>query len=245
MVEEAEEKEFAIVLESQVSVVWLETGARFSATIKAVNADGSYDILYDDRVRGKLVTERHVSAQRVTIMSSSSSSTNSSSSSSSRKSTPRRSGVGAGGSSSSSSTSSSGIFQRLAQLRDEGEVDLQTLRLSSTQVLQVHDALTVSQIASLVDTAPDLLGAIVSQLSCMVLEDAADFAFEDAFVSSEGHGGNAAAWLRTDSAGGEQLAAGKALVAAASTLLRVLSCQQGGLSVASDACAVGEETVTN
>lgn len=44
---------------------WQETASTFAASIQSVNLDGSYDVLYEERVDGKTCVEKFVARDRI------------------------------------------------------------------------------------------------------------------------------------------------------------------------------------
>lgn len=52
-----------------VQVLWRETGDYFAGRVQRISANSdnrvTYDVLYEERVRGKLVTENNVAADRL------------------------------------------------------------------------------------------------------------------------------------------------------------------------------------
>ena len=55
----------------RVQVLWRESGDFFAGTVQRIseNSEGHavYDVLYEERVRGKQVTENHVTSDRVRV----------------------------------------------------------------------------------------------------------------------------------------------------------------------------------
>lgn len=46
-------------------VEWKESGSQFSGVIKSVNENGTYDVLYDEKVGGKACVEKQVEPDRI------------------------------------------------------------------------------------------------------------------------------------------------------------------------------------
>jgi len=124
----------------RVAVTWAETGTRFAATVIDVSPNKqTVNVKYDERVRGKDVYENNVELGRVEpwvdelhdgeAKSGVESAGGSSSSSSSRR--------------VSTSSDSMGLIHRLAQMREDGDLDAQTVNLSSAQIVQLHDSMTI------------------------------------------------------------------------------------------------------
>ena len=48
---------------------WKESGSQFSGVIKAINKNGSFDVLYDEKVGGKACLEKQVVPSRIELTS--------------------------------------------------------------------------------------------------------------------------------------------------------------------------------
>ena len=138
-----------------------------------------------------------------------------------------------------SSSSAQNVLQYLAQLRDDGDVDLQQVELTSAQILQLHDLLTPAEISHLVDSDS---GRSVLELAARCLSDAlqsahVDTAFDSKFQASGVD--SVSGWLGAAGKGSKQFGHVRAALAAGATLMRLLAqCAQE-----LDATVVSEEQV--
>ena len=112
------------------------------------------------------------------------------------------------------------------------------LELSPKQFLMLNDALYEQQIHALISGSRRTLRFITEQLTTAVtheLQDAPNF--EDMYMQWHASGGNdgdtdAAQWLSPGQEGGKMLTQCRSSLAAASALMRILSCHTPGLDVA-------------
>ena len=121
---------------ARVLVTWTESGTKFAAKIVSVaDDDDSFEVLYDDRVRGKEVFEKNVVKSRLEPWTGSEEQMGS------------LEEVGEGSSVSnrrvSTNSDAMGLIQRLAQMREDGDLDVQTVTLTPAQIVQLHDTLSI------------------------------------------------------------------------------------------------------
>jgi len=121
---------------ARVLVTWTESGTKFAAKIVSVaDDDDSFEVLYDDRVRGKEVFEKNVVKSRLEPWTGSEEQMGS------------LEEVGEGSSVSnrrvSANSDAMGLIQRLAQMREDGDLDVQTVTLTPAQIVQLHDTLSI------------------------------------------------------------------------------------------------------
>jgi len=133
-------------LGARVKVCWEESGSWFKGTVAGVDAESqTYDVQYDDKVRGKEVVEKNVTAARIVVLSGGDEGNGDDdvvmmgASQSDGEGGGRGRGVRRGVAASSDSI---GLIQRLAQMREDGDLDAQTVHLLHSQVVQLNDSLT-------------------------------------------------------------------------------------------------------
>ena len=135
-----------------VAVKWLESGASFPATVVSVTPDyqesrapGTVHVLYDDRIRGQEVYEKNVAADRLELWTGADGDVLIQTEVGNGDIGTVSGGRSATVSSRRVSTSSDamGLIHRLAQMRDDGDLDVQTVNLTPAQIVQLHDSLTI------------------------------------------------------------------------------------------------------
>jgi hypothetical protein len=105
----------------------------------------TFDVQYDDKVRGKEVVEKNVTADRIVVLSEGDEGDGEDdtvmmdASQSEGEGGGRGRGVRRGVAASSDSI---GLIQRRAQMREDGDLDAQTVNLLPSQVVQLNDSLT-------------------------------------------------------------------------------------------------------
>lgn len=131
---------------ARVKVRWEESGSWFRGTVTGVDAESTtFDVQYDDKVRGKEVVEKNVTADRIVVLSEGDEGDGEDdtvmmdASQSEGEGGGRGRGVRRGVAASSDSI---GLIQRLAQMREDGDLDAQTVNLLPSQVVQLNDSLT-------------------------------------------------------------------------------------------------------
>ena len=145
---------------ARVVIKWQESGARFAGTVVSLAADGqTCNVLYDERVRGKEVYENNIEVGRLELWSGDEQALmqvdldqgeqqqDQEEEEEEEEEDEEGTGGRRAGSSTrnarrvSSSSDAMGLIRRLAKMREDGELDVQTVTLTPAQIVQLHDSL--------------------------------------------------------------------------------------------------------
>ena len=142
-------------------IKWQESGARFAGTVVSLAADGqTCNVLYDERVRGKEVYENNIEVGRLELWSGDEQALmqvdldqgeerEEEQEEEEEEEDEEGTGGRRAGSSTrnarrvSSSSDAMGLIRRLAKMREDGDLDVQTVTLTPAQIVQLHDSLAV------------------------------------------------------------------------------------------------------